>query len=327
MTAKFSTGSVFCITDNKKLPSNEQYKCHNYIILGKSPHTLGFVQAMCITSMRDKDVEMEVPIVLTNNYISYVVPHNMHSFFDADITIQSYKGIITDTEIISRNDFLQLLRDIYLDGLGLCELSHAEVKAKYDTYCKAFFEAYKDAEEYRFKKDESREDITTTEEVTTQNATERKNLNPSKPAKVSRSNKYKRSYESKADIRMKRELTRNSSQIDITPEETSNNNNSGDNDEPVVYRSDSLNSINTIKIPAEVTQAISNIEKTNADKIHTNPKTWSDTELLQFIQIMDSHKGDPQFRLDFTGFTIRRAVDDKVYAARKEARRRKLVTN
>lgn len=289
MTQKYTPGSIFMLPD--RLNFSQNVEKHNYIIIGRSPYMMGFMQAMSITSMRNKEIEMEVPIMLCNNMISYIVPCNMYSFFDNEILLQNYRGQIVDSEIISKNEFIELLRDIYLDGLGLCDETHDNVKQRYNEYCSTFFEHHKDAKEYR--------DAPPTISSDTKNENHKK-----EDSTVVKS--CKKSYESKADIRMKKEIAKEDEANEIydyheyhDPDDTKN----------------------TIIIPDAVKQAI----KEKTDMIHTSPKKWTDQQIVQFIAIMDAHKGDPQFRLDFTGFDEQRAVNDKVYAVRKEARSRKLV--
>ena len=147
MTTKYAQGSVYYLPD--RFSANQSWVSHNYLILGKSPCKMGFVQAMSITSMRNKEVSMEVPIILCNNLISYVVSENVQSFLDKDIELSQYRGSIVDTDVISKKDFLQLLRDIYLDGLGLGIISHDQVKERYEEYCEKFFAIHKDVKEFR----------------------------------------------------------------------------------------------------------------------------------------------------------------------------------
>lgn len=261
MTTKYVAGSIFYLPDRFCL--QEKFKSHNYLILGKSPSKLGFIQAMSITSMKNKEVEMEVPILLCNNMISYVVPQNIQSFFDADIDLTQYKGIISDTDIISKKEFLQLLLDIYLDGLGMGEKSHDEVKNRYDTYCEAFFKRNKNAIEYRYKDE----------------------IKPVPHQKVENKN---------GNI--------------LASESTTGS-----------------ESINRIIVPKSVSDQVRQIEAERFDKLHTPAKNWADKELLQFLNVMDTHKRDRQFKLEFTGFDNPRQITDKTYEVRKEARKRKLV--
>lgn len=53
---------------------------HNYIVISKEPKTdIGMVQVMEICSLRNREPIAEVPIVLENNCISYVIPYNIYS--------------------------------------------------------------------------------------------------------------------------------------------------------------------------------------------------------------------------------------------------------
>ena len=243
---------------------------------------------------------MEVPVLLCNNMISYIVPCNIFSFFDSEVMLQNYKGQIVDTEIISKDDFITLLRDIYLDGLGLGDEGHKDVQQRYNKYCAAFFEHHKNIKEYR--------DIDPAGLVDNKLVTNKKEDNHVKKGNVK---KGKKTFETKADLRMKKEIAKEEDQ------ESQFNHDYHDPDDTG----------NTIIIPDSIKQAIEEKEKENINTIHTSPKKWTDQQLVQFIAVMDAHKGDPQFRLDFTGFKEQRAVNDKVYAVRREARSRKLITN
>lgn len=295
MTQKYTPGSIFTLPDRLSYSQNSQMnqnqtQNHNYIVIGRSPYMLGLMQAMSITSMRNKAIEMEVPVLLCNNMISYIVPCNIFSFFDSEVMLQNYKGQITDTEIITKDDFIMLLRDIYLDGLGLGDIDHEKIKWRYDEYCSAFFEHHKNIKEYRDADSAGLVD----------NKVDNKKENNRTHVK-----KGKKSFETKADLRMKKEIAKE--------DQISQYNEYHDPDDTG----------NMIVIPDSIKQAIK--EKENIDMIHTSPKKWTDQQLVQFIAIMDAHKGDPQFRLEFTGFEEQRAVNDKVYAVRREARSRKLL--
>lgn len=61
------------------------------------------------------------------------------------------------------------------------------------------------------------------------------------------------------------------------------------------------------------------------NKIHTNAKTWTDKELLQFLSVIDSNRGNQQFKLEFTNYQTPRQVVDKTYEVRTEARKRNLI--
>lgn len=155
---KCLTGMVYVVGDRRvHTTSHTGCDCHNYLIIDSgcnnkygSPELL---QAMSITSMRNKNISMEVPIVLTNGYISYIVPYNIHSLHWDDIDLSKFKGCITDTDLYSKNDFIQLLKDIYYDSKGINpNRSHEEIVDAYNDYCDKFFQTYADKTEYRNKK-------------------------------------------------------------------------------------------------------------------------------------------------------------------------------
>lgn len=141
-------GMIFLCQD-KCSSDKEHASKHNYLIIGVDNNrgSLGLIQAMSITSMRSKEISMEVPIKLCNDYISYIVPYNLHSFLNSDIDIYNYKGCIIDTPHISKNDFIQLLIDIYTVSLGLGDSE--DVVRRYTDYCNKFWNEYRGKTEYR----------------------------------------------------------------------------------------------------------------------------------------------------------------------------------
>ena len=154
ITTSYEKGMIFLCTDKCTSTTGK----HNYLILGTmSDSQISFVQTMSITSMIGKTIKMEVPIKLCNDYISYVVPYNIHSLEESDIRITEYKGIITDTERISKNDFLQLLMDIYMDSLGMNPENHDSVIQRYNEYCDNFWKEFNNVQEFRhYKEKENR---------------------------------------------------------------------------------------------------------------------------------------------------------------------------
>lgn len=154
ITKAFDKGMVFLCSDNFPKPGTQPMK-HNYLIIGYTQGPLGMVQGMSITSMTNKDVQIEVPVKLCNEYVSYVVPYNLHSLNPADIELHNYKGTICDTERISKDDFIAMLRDLYLDHIGLGTRDHTAVMADYQLYCKNFWEEFKNVPEFRERKSAS----------------------------------------------------------------------------------------------------------------------------------------------------------------------------
>lgn len=264
MTTKYAPGTIFYLQD--RFSTNQNHNSHNYLIMGKSPCKMGFIQAMSITSMKNKEIEMEVPILLCNNLISYIVPHNVQSFLDSDVELSQYKGQILDTELISKNSFLEMLMDIYLDGLNLGIKPHAEVKKRYESYCENFFNVYKESKEYR-----------------------------------NRENSDNCQFQKKSPV--------------ISP----------DNSNVELDKKDNDGSFNRIVISKEIKDQVALIETDRMNKIHTNAKTWTDKELLQFLSVIDSNRGNQQFKLEFTNYQTPRQVVDKTYEVRTEARKRNLI--
>lgn len=124
---------------------------HNYIVLGQSKKILSNVQVMCITSMKDKHVTTEVPILL-DDMVGYILPQNIHSMKYNDF-IEKFEciGQMSDTRYISVSAFVDLLVGMweYLNIPWCPEERCNEVLHKFDDYCEAFQRANKGVMEYR----------------------------------------------------------------------------------------------------------------------------------------------------------------------------------
>ena len=147
-TCKVFEGSIFIVHNQF---SSSGVKSHRYLMIGSNANECdaSLYQAFAITSMNDKNITMEVPIILSNGYVSYIVPYNMHSLHYKDIDYRRYDGVVVDTEYIKRDEFIQMLKDIYLDSIGMGTKSHDEVVKQYKEYCENFKKHHPDAKEWR----------------------------------------------------------------------------------------------------------------------------------------------------------------------------------
>lgn len=152
-TRKVFEGSIFVVRN--KL-SNGRMSSHHYLMLGSksTDSDVSLVQAFAITSMRDKKITMEVPVILCNGYVSYIVPYNMHSLHGTDIQHRNYTGCVADCEYITKDAFMQMLKDIYLDSIGMGTKSHDEVMKQYNEYCENFKKYNPDVKEWRNREEE-----------------------------------------------------------------------------------------------------------------------------------------------------------------------------
>lgn len=159
MISKGCEGMIFVLQD--KCNNRGVASQHNYIMLNDidNKNNLTLLQGMAISSMCNKTIKNEVPILLMNNMISYVVPYNIHSFLIDEIKINDFKGAINDSELISRSDFLKLLLDMYICGLNLPSTPKHfvdDTMDRYHKYCNNFWRTYGNYVEYRdFKVDKS----------------------------------------------------------------------------------------------------------------------------------------------------------------------------
>jgi hypothetical protein len=173
MISKGCEGMIFVLPDkcNNRGVSSQ----HNYIILNDidNRNNLNLLQGMSISSMYNKTIKNEVPILLMNNMISYVIPYNIHSFLIDEIKLNDFKGSVNDSELISRSDFLKMLLDMYVCELNLPSTPKSfvdDTMDRYHRYCNSFWRLYGNYVEYRdFKVDKSLYEKTMT--VATKEAT------------------------------------------------------------------------------------------------------------------------------------------------------------
>lgn len=374
------SGMIFLCQDKCSTVTTSK---HNYLILGinDSQEKLGLIQTMSITSMKDKEVKMEVPIKLCNDMISYVVPYNLHSFLSSDIDIRNYKGCLKDTNIISKNDFMKLLIDIYTDSIGI-NSNHDEVVSRYNQYCDAFWEEYGYCKEYRDYEGEQKEAVIASPQISTPeipnnqiNSAYRKKSSYEKRRNKSKKkfikNKEER-YEKKEIQKIMRESTgktevnskiKEDKVTEIPTSESFNILSRGDltledmrrfNNKPRLISQwedkDILDFIRGYKefgfsrlhymIPdrwkchssmsscfskckEEATKRKLNIS--NIEYIIKPLKEWSDIELKNYLAIINNHKFDEDFQLEFTGFNNINQINQFTYKVKKEMSNRHLI--
>lgn len=126
-------------------------KLHNYIVVYCEPkNKFGKVQVMEITSLQNKEIIHEVPIILKNGYISYVIPYNMHSVSKFEIENDGvFMGSITDQPDMSTQDFIKLLFDLYVavNDFG-DEAQYQRTIRSYKKYTTNFEMTYEHVETY-----------------------------------------------------------------------------------------------------------------------------------------------------------------------------------
>lgn len=138
-------GSIYTLND-----AGSTSDCgHNYIIISNNRNINKFVQAMPITSMKNKRVTVEVPIKLSNNMISYIMPYNIQTFTNTELKVGKYRGVITDTKYISSKEFINLLMDMYLMETKIGDVDKDKVMREYRNYCKNFWKCHTSDDEYR----------------------------------------------------------------------------------------------------------------------------------------------------------------------------------
>lgn len=152
-------GAVYLLQDTSSeyLRTQDDRK-HNYLIIAtkdvsSTKSTQGYIQCMCITSQQNHDVTWEVPIVMSNGTIGYVVPYNIFSYSTDEFSIDRFRGNLMDTEWGTIEDFIHLLMDIFLVTRKIKNNSK-KIKKRLDEYNEWFFKEYDEKKEYRVIKQE-----------------------------------------------------------------------------------------------------------------------------------------------------------------------------
>ena len=119
---------------------------HSYLILKNvEVGPLKQVQCMTITSMTHHDVTTEIPILLSNDKISYIVPYNIHSFVQDEFVKNKFNGIVID-DILTKEEFIKLCADMFC--LHTFGMDNDNVMQRYKEYCTLFWSKYSGKEKY-----------------------------------------------------------------------------------------------------------------------------------------------------------------------------------
>jgi hypothetical protein len=138
-------GSIYTLRD-----ASSTSDCgHNYIIISNNQNINKFVQAMPITSMRNKKVTIEVPIKLSNGLVSYIIPYSIQTFTSTELKVGKFRGVISDSKYITSKEFINLLMDMYLVESNIGDVDKDKVMNEYREYCNNFWKFHKNDTEYR----------------------------------------------------------------------------------------------------------------------------------------------------------------------------------
>lgn len=138
-------GSIYTLRD-----ASSTSDCgHNYIIISNNQNINKFVQAMPITSMRNKKVTIEVPIKLSNGLVSYIIPYSIQTFTSTELKVGKFRGVISDSRYITSKEFINLLMDMYLVESNIGDVDKDKVMNEYREYCNNFWKFHKNDTEYR----------------------------------------------------------------------------------------------------------------------------------------------------------------------------------
>ena len=207
-------GLIFLLND--KCSSSKDSK-HNYLILGinEDHNNVGLVQCMSITSMHNKEITTEVPIVLSNGMVSYIVPYNIHSYSMDELDLHEYKGCITNTPYISKYEFMQLIIDLYADTLDFGLTNHRDIMRRYRKYCDSFWKNNEGITEFRDYKDTSVHPKETVKKEVQKKEIIEEEIKADPPKSAKRKNKKRKSNSSKRHSkRCKQEAIRKQEKIE-----------------------------------------------------------------------------------------------------------------
>lgn len=143
-------GAVFNLRDNVSSfadPTKESR--HNYVVIYDKADR--FIQCMIITSMTNKEVTVEVPILCMNGTVSYIDPLNIHSMSVKGVSISNFKGFVHGD--MDSNEFINMLIELHAHYmLGGTVDDNCDVIKKYKDYVARFWNDHKDSKEYREKR-------------------------------------------------------------------------------------------------------------------------------------------------------------------------------
>lgn len=144
-------GSIYKIEDKVQLNGEKSF--HRYLIIGiDESNPQSFYQSVVITSMCNREVTYELPIML-DGMISYITPYNIHSLSKTDLYNGIYKGSIIDNETYNVGDFVSLIADLHY-ALIFNRSMLTETEKRYKDYCNFFFKTHAGVVEYRTTKPE-----------------------------------------------------------------------------------------------------------------------------------------------------------------------------
>lgn len=144
-TRKITVGNIFKLNDHIDMTTESGVITkHMYIVIGTPNQELGMYQLMCITSMRNKEVTYEVPIII-NDKVTYIIPYNIHSFSETEIAHGEFIGSIEEDSMsnFTTKEFISMLMNIFHNK------KDNQTLLEYDYYCTEFQRVNKKIKEYR----------------------------------------------------------------------------------------------------------------------------------------------------------------------------------
>lgn len=128
-------GMIFLLEDQYKSTSKDgiKYPGHNYIVLGGGDGIR--YQCMSVTSLTGKSREREIPILMTNGKVGYIIADQIYTRLEKHFVESNFHGMIEEPK-----NFIKFLMEWYTDSLGVNTPEKSkELHKKYEKYCTEFF--------------------------------------------------------------------------------------------------------------------------------------------------------------------------------------------
>lgn len=311
---KCNTGMIFLLNDKTVTPTEIYNVRHNYIIISSTGNGDEMIQAMSISSMKNKSIDhLEVPIVLGNGYISYIIPYNIHSFNYSEIMYENFKGCIYDNDYITANDFIKMLMNIYVYSKGVC--TDNSVLEQYKNYCKWFYKTYNNIVEYRNR---------FMLQPLLNTPMPKRELKPThrehkEPIITKKHNKILKEIDSH-DIRRSsnKDIRERIEEDELIESELNSSECIVNNTSQYKDISSNKSLFYSIKMPKDVSDVIYNKRKEEINKINTFPefiKDWSDEELMYVVELVKEYtpKGIYDYTDDYPNLSYVYKLINSVY--------------
>lgn len=134
---------------------------HPYLIISDNAIIQKKCKIICmgITSMSNNYDEDAIPVLCSNDSISYIRPSMEYEFDYSEFNMNNYKGTLID-DVITANEFLDMITNLRIyNKYGLCACSDKDIVEKSRLYKEKFKEMHSDKKELRELKKNTRSSI------------------------------------------------------------------------------------------------------------------------------------------------------------------------